>query len=159
MREPLIVRQSNGKNQKLIGRHGRVATRLARQIELSLLAVELSVAQYRFLTCIDEGTAESGALADRLVVTRPSVTAVADVLVTRGLVERKHEEDDRRRVSHSLTPSGREALAEADAAVEARLDRILGFLQEDQHDKAIDGFSLWNRALDDFRMARRDERA
>jgi long-chain acyl-CoA synthetase len=159
MQEALIVRQPNGKDPKLIGRHGRVATRLARQIELSLLAIELSVAQYRFLTCIDEGTSEPGALADRLVVTRPSVTAVADVLVTRGLVERKHEEDDRRRVTHALTPSGREALAAADAAVEARLDHILGFLPDDQYEEAIGGLSLWNRALDDFRMARREGRA
>ena len=156
MRESLKVRQSKDEDPEVIGRHGRIATRLARQIELSLLAIELSVAQYRFLTCLDEGTAESGALADRLVVTRPSVTAVADVLVTRGLIERKHGEDDRRRVTHALTPAGREALATADAAVAARLDHILGYLPDDEHQKLNDDFTLWSRALDDFRLARRN---
>jgi DNA-binding MarR family transcriptional regulator len=132
-----------------------VATRLARQIELSLLAVELSVAQYRFLACLEEGTAEPSAMADKLVVTRPSVTAAADVLVTRGLVERRHDVEDRRRVTHALTATGREILAAADGAVEERLDRILSFLEDDERQSTADGFALWHRALDADRSARK----
>jgi long-chain acyl-CoA synthetase len=155
-----IVRQPHDETPKTTGQHGRAATRLARQIELSLLTAGLSVSQYRFLACLDEGTAEPSAMADRLVVTRPSVTAVADVLVTRGLVERQHADEDRRRVTHTLTPAGSEILAAADAAVEDRLDRILSYLADDsERGRTLDSLDLWRRALDEDRAARRAGRA
>jgi DNA-binding MarR family transcriptional regulator len=155
MNQARTIRQSTGSAPELSGRPGRVATRLARQVELGLLSAELSVAQYRFLACLDEGTAEPGALAAQLVVTRPSVTAVADVLVVRGLVDRRHDEEDRRRVTHALTPAGRRALAAGDAAVEERLDHILGYLADDERRTTLESLSLWRRALDGYRMARR----
>jgi len=93
------------------------------------------------------------------VVTRPSVTAVADVLVARGLVERHHDDEDRRRVTHALTPAGRQSLAAADAAVEERLEHVLSHLAEDERGPARDSLSLWRRALDGYRAARRAGRA
>ena len=110
-------------------RAGRVGARLARQVEVGLAQVELSLSQYRTLMFLDEGSAAASALADHLAVSRPSVTAVVDGLVGRGLVERKHDDEgDRRRVDHRLTEQGRRVLCQADDAVEARLREIAGHL-------------------------------
>ena len=76
-----------------------------------------------------EGTsALSSDLAERLAVRPPTVTSVVDGLVTRGLVERRTVEGDRRRVDHVLTDHGRQVLDAADAAVNARLCEIASHL-------------------------------
>jgi long-chain acyl-CoA synthetase len=134
-----------------------VGARLARQLEVGLSRVDLSLSQYRTLVFLEEGgSSAASALADSLAVSRPSVTAVVDGLVGRGLVERRHDDSDRRRVEHRLTERGREVLAEADAAVEARLREIVGcLLDEHQAVDAFAGLDLWRRGLDADRAARK----
>ncbi len=55
-------------------------------------------------------------LAERLLVSRPSITGLLDTLQTKLLIERQPHPDDRRRVIVSLTPAGQSAL---EAAFEA----------------------------------------
>ena len=133
---------------------GRVAARLARVTERSLVELGLSLPQYRVLSLLDEGSAAAAALADHLAVSRPHVTAVVDGLVERGWVERRPDPDDRRRVSHVLTDGGRAALAAADGAVEARLLGMLDQLPPGLSQRAASGLALWARALDAAREAR-----
>ncbi len=90
----------------------------------------------------------ASALAERLVVTRPSVTALVDGLVERGLVERRGAPDDRRRVVHALTPKGRRALKAADRAIAERLGRVLGELGAREGRRAVTGLEAWGKALD-----------
>ena len=45
-------------------------------------------------------------LADRLLVSRPSVTGLLDTLQAKGLIARRPHGDDRRRVLVELTPTG-----------------------------------------------------
>lgn len=137
---------------------GRVAARLARQVDVGLAQVDLSLPQYRILMFLAEGAVAASALADNLAVSRPSVTAVVDGLVSRGLVERRHDEGDRRRVGHTLTVEGRRILEQADAAVDARLAEISRFLTDEQ-DAAIafEGLARWRTALDAFRASRKSE--
>ena len=113
-------------------RSGRVGARLARQVEVGLSQIDLTLSQYRTLMFLDEGWAAASVLADHLAVTRPSVTAVVDGLVARGLVERKPHESDRRRIEHRLTEQGRQVLCQADRAVEARLREIAGHLANEE---------------------------
>lgn len=135
---------------------GRVAARLARQVDVGLSEVDLSLPQYRILMFLAEGSVAASALADSLAVSRPSVTAVVDGLVSRGLVERRHDEGDRRRVGHALTDDGRRLLAEADRAVDARLCEIAKFLPVDTDaEAAFEGLERWRHALDAFRAARK----
>src|SRR5579875_2609967 len=94
---------------------GRTAAWLAKQVEIGLAEVDLSLPQYRVLGLLDESSAVSSDLADRLDVRPPTVTAVVDGLVTRGLVERRPVEGDRRRVAHALTDAGRRLLLAGDA--------------------------------------------
>lgn len=132
---------------------------MAKQVELGLDSVGLSLPQYRILTLLDAGPTIPSTLADRLAVRPPSVTAVVDGLVSRGLVDRAHREDDRRRVSHTLTSEGRRLLAAADEAVEARLDAIAGCLPNQQLvRRANASLGIWQQALLAHRARMMEER-
>ncbi len=127
---------------------GRTAAWLAKQVELAAAAKDLSLPQYRILALLDSGPAVSSALADRLAVRPPSVTALVDGLVARGFIDRCAVQDDRRRVSHVLTARGRRVLAATDAAVEARLAAIAESLADAALAKrAIDDLDLWQEAM------------
>lgn len=143
-----MIAESNGREATYARRSGRTAAWLAKQVELGVAAADLSVPQYRILGLLDTGPAMPSALADRLAVRPPSVTAVVDGLVARGLVDRHPAEGDRRRVSHRLTAEGRRVLAAADDAVEARLRRLAGALQDPADEAAaVECLALWQRAM------------
>lgn len=137
-------------------RPGRTAARLARQLELALAEVDLSLPQYRILILLDEGKVEASALADKLAVSRPSVTAVVDGLVTRGLVERLHDSGDRRRVGHDITPEGRLVLQSADESVEGRLSAIASIIEKRESKAAFEGLDCWRQALDTYRTVKHE---
>jgi DNA-binding MarR family transcriptional regulator len=103
---------------------------MARHVERAVATADLTLSQYRVLGILGEGREAASALADKLAVSRPSVTGVVDGLVARHLVHRGPADGDRRRVDIDLTDNGRQLLAAADAAVDARLDRILELLSE-----------------------------
>ncbi len=135
---------------------GRAAAWLAKQVEIGLGSVDLSLAQYRVLGLLDGSSAVSSDLAERLAVRPPSVTAIVDGLVGRGLVERRTVEADRRRVDHVLTDQGREVLDAADDAVSGRLGEIAGHLDSPTETGiAYAGLALWRKALIASRLARR----
>jgi long-chain acyl-CoA synthetase len=131
-----------------------VLVRLARQVELAAAAVDLTLPQYRILVILGEGKEAASVLAEKLAVSRPSVTGVVDGLVARGLVERAHDADDRRRVGHELTDEGRRVLASADTEVERRLEEITAHRPEVAA-AAYAGLGPWQDALDAYRAARR----
>ena len=127
---------------------GRVAAWLAKQVELALATVDLSLPQYRVLSLLDEGSAISSALAERLAVRPPSVTAVVDGLVARALVTRHQVDGDRRRISLVLTPAGRRLLAAADAATDDRLATLLDCLDDPgSRRRALADLDLWRQAM------------
>nr|MDQ2754482.1 MarR family transcriptional regulator [Actinomycetota bacterium] len=100
------------------------------------------------------GAAVSSRLASDLSVRPPSITAIVDGLVSRGLVVRSQPDGDRRKVAHDLTPAGQATLDRADIAVETRLATIAGALEEPaQTADALDGLGLWRRALLAYRSA------
>jgi long-chain acyl-CoA synthetase len=130
-------------------------------VELALVEVDLSLPQYRILILLDEGKVAASALADRLAVSRPSVTAVVDGLVTRGLVERHHDPGDRRRVGHDLTAEGRRLLKMGDGSVDRRLSEIASILAEAETqasaELAFKGLECWRSALDTYRTEKHRE--
>jgi DNA-binding MarR family transcriptional regulator len=125
---------------------GRAVVWLARQVEVVLAGhLELTLAQYRLLSLLAERPAAASELADKLAVSRPSITTVADGLVDRGLVERVHDLHDRRRVNHALTPSGEALVQRADELVETGLNGVLDHLDpEDARAMAV-GFGSLQR--------------
>jgi long-chain acyl-CoA synthetase len=123
-------------------RAARIAARLVRVVERAVAEVGLSLPQYRALALLDDGSRCPSAVAGYLALTRPSVTAVMDGLVGRGLVERQGDAADRRRVQHRLTGEGRRLLAAADRAAGQRLRQLAA-------DPAlVAGLVAWGGALD-----------
>ena len=131
----------------------RAVARLAKQVEVAIGALELSLPQYRVLALLGDGSTASSVLARKLAVSPPTVTAVVDGLVARGLVERHADPEDRRRLTLLLTRDGKRVLAAADAAAEARLNEIAAHLDEPTETLAA-GLDGWNRALDRNREER-----
>ncbi len=126
---------------------GRTVAWLSRQIEVGLAEVDLSMPQYRLLGLLGEGSAVSSAIAQRLAVRPPSVTAVVDGLVARGLVQRGHLEGDRRCVALTLTGAGRRTLLAGDEKVRQRLDALLSELAGRDVEQALGGLAAWRQSL------------
>jgi long-chain acyl-CoA synthetase len=133
--------------------NGRTAARLAKHVELALALVDISLPQFRLLVILEQGSAAASALASTLAVSPPSVTALVDGLVARGLVERRPVTGDRRRVAHVLTEKGKKVLAEADAVLQDRFEEIAAFLPTRERARAVAGLHLWHKAMDAFIQA------
>ncbi len=138
---------------------GLAIARLARQLEHGLESVDLSLAQYRILGLLGEGSSASSSLADHLAVSPPSISAVVDGLVARGLVARSADTDDRRRIHLELTEAGRRALDDAEAEVNARLLAIAAFFEDVDPDAAVSMLREWHTSLDGYRQARREAKS
>ena len=141
------------------GTYGRVAAWLSKRVEVALGELDLTLPQYRVLGILAEGSAAASGLAERLAVRRPSITAIIDGLVARGFVERKHEEDDRRRIELKLTEDGARIIAEADRSVDAYLASIATCLPGKDEAMALRSLELWGQALSTFHQVRHSDDA
>jgi long-chain acyl-CoA synthetase len=136
------------------GSYGRAAAWLSKQVELALAGTELSLPQYRVLGILAEGASMPSALAERLTVRRPTITAVVDGLEARGLVQRTPGDLDKRSVTHTLTTKGQRLLAKANAAVDARLTDIAACLDDAAlTEQALGSLDLWRGAMRAYHRA------
>ena len=133
--------------RSVLGSYGRVAAWLSKRVEVALGTVDLTLPQFRVLGILAEGSSAASGLADRLAVRRPSITAIVDGLVARGLVDRRQEDSDRRRVALRLTKDGERLLATADRAVDEYLVAIAGYLPSKDEAMALRSLELWGRAM------------
>jgi DNA-binding MarR family transcriptional regulator len=101
----------------------RTLARLARILEHS--SIDLSMPQYRLLAMVAEGDERASALAGRLTLSKPTITAAVDGLVERGLVTRGDVAGDRRAVRITITAAGRRALQAAERSMQERLNGVL----------------------------------
>jgi long-chain acyl-CoA synthetase len=124
-------------------------------VEVALAEVDLTLPQYRVLAILADGSEAASGLAERLAVRPPSVTAVIDGLVSRGLVDRRQEDSDRRKVSLRITEAGTRVVDEADRAVDEQLSSIAGHLSNKDRGTALRSLELWGRALASTRDARK----
>jgi long-chain acyl-CoA synthetase len=132
----------------------RAAARFSKSMEVALAEVGLSLPQYRLLAFLSGGPERATALAGRLDVSPPSLTALVDGAVARKLVERVASEEDRRCVRHVITETGAEKLARADEAVANRLAAAIEHLSPSQARKALEGLELLGHAMNLAREAR-----
>ena len=131
----------------VLGSYGRVAAWLSKRVEVALGTIDLTLPQYRVMGILAEGSSAASGLADRLAVRRPSITAIVDGLVAKGLVDRRQEDSDRRKVAVRLTEDGVRVLAEADQAVDAYLVSIAQHLPAKEEATALRSLTLWGRAM------------
>lgn len=126
----------------------RAAVGVARVLEVALAELDLTPSQYRLLAYLSKGSVATSFVAGHLSVTRPSVTALVDGAVAKGLVERIPDLEDRRRIALALSPAGREALARADQALGQRLRRLADRLPDADASMALQALCLWGDARD-----------
>jgi DNA-binding MarR family transcriptional regulator len=70
-------------------------------------AAELTLAQVRVLRRLAKEPRTLGRLGADLMLAPPSITRLVDRLEERGLIERRRDGEDRRKVLATLTPEGR----------------------------------------------------
>jgi len=133
--------------------------RLARLLERACgeLHPPVTLAQYRLLAMIGSGADRASRLAGQLALAKPTVSATIDTLVERGLVGRASSRDDRRVTTLTVTERGQQELTAAEAAMRARLDDVLGRL--DDPVAVSRALSALGSGLDERREARRAARA
>jgi DNA-binding MarR family transcriptional regulator len=113
----------------------RVAKKALQCFYLRFQDHDLTPGKYSALT---ELLAQSGQtlspsdLADRLGITRPSITSLIDGLVRQGLVRRQPARDDRRRMTISLTPAGRQLLTDLLPGQYASMTSLVHFDSQSQ---------------------------
>ena len=121
------------------------ATRLARilrqQADLGLTPSQITA----LATVGREGPLTLGALADTEHVTPPSMTKVVERLEGRGLIERRIDPVDRRRVLAAVTPAGEAALATARARKDALLTVRIAELEPDERARLAAALDVLDR--------------
>lgn len=75
-----------------------------------------------------------GVLAERLKVSEKTVTGLVDRLVRDGLVIRKRDDSDRRRVVATLTDEGGDMFLQLSQRFEERLATMLGLIDDDDRE-------------------------
>lgn len=104
----------------------RVFARLARVAEQACQTTGISLPQYRLLACVADGPQRASALAQRVGVSRPTLTSLVDGLEQAGLLQRRPVPTDRRGIALEATPAGMSAVALADVALADRLVDLVG---------------------------------
>ncbi|HXW57348.1 MAG TPA: MarR family transcriptional regulator [Candidatus Cybelea sp.] len=108
----------------------RTADVLTRPVAGVLKPADLSPTQYNVLRIL-RGAGEGlpcGEIASRMITRDPDMTRLLDRMEKRGLVERRRETKDRRRVLTRVTPEGLKTLAQLDRPVREAHRRQLGHL-------------------------------
>jgi DNA-binding MarR family transcriptional regulator len=116
----------------------------------------LSIIHLHVLTILEaEESMPMGKLADALDVSVASATGIVDRMEQRGLVERRHNPDDRRVVLVHPTAAGLRVFSEMDELRRQKLGAILVRLSEDELKSTIIGL----RAMSAARATILDEHA
>ena len=89
-------------------------------------AKEMSVPQFRTLAFVyrKEGVSLSE-VADHIGLTLPTMSTLVDGLVDRGLIARREDREDRRRITLTLTEAGRSRFESARGATMVNLEQRL----------------------------------
>ena len=123
----------------------RLVARLTRVAEQACLSTGISLPQYRLLASVTDGPHRASALAERVGVSRPTLTSLVDGLETAGLLRRVPVPTDRRGVDLEATEAGLAAVERADQIL---IERLFGLLPAERAAVAVDLVSEVTTALD-----------
>jgi len=112
----------------------------------------LSLAHYRVLAAIAQGSERASNVARRLALGKPAVSAAVESLCKRGLLARSDVASDQRAAALHVTPAGEALLAEVETEMIGRINDLC--------DRTPDGEQLieslvWLGAAMDDRAAER----
>jgi len=129
----------------------RTLSRLGRFIERTDSG--LSLPQFRLLSLLAAGDESSTALAQRLAVSKPTISNAVDTLVEQGHLRRRSDTGDRRVTWLQITASGQAALGRAERAYLDRMRPVLARLGDPTG--VVASVAALAAALDADRAARR----
>ncbi|PSN12339.1 MarR family transcriptional regulator [filamentous cyanobacterium CCT1] len=115
----------------------------------------LSLSQLRVLYFLRRRSQSSlSEVADYLDVTRPTMSAMVERLVQRGLIDRAGDPIERRRIILTLTPAGEAEMTRVyDATLQTVADRLAG-LSEAQLQQVMAGLAVLSELFDEPREGR-----
>ncbi len=119
-----------------------IAMRKIRAEMRGLAQPELSVAQFRILARLDLKPHSNKELAEWVGVSTAAMSRTVDVLVKRGLIQRKSTRSDRREVELTLTHAGKKKFNTIKAATRRKLVEKLRPLGAGERSKLNDGLAL-----------------
>ena len=114
---------------------------------LAQVTDDVTLAQYRALIEVaSRGPLRLADLALALRVDRSTATRICDRLIRRGLVSRRRLADDRRAVRISLTPAGRELVAEVSHHRRAEIGQIVARVPEHEQPMVVQALRAFAQA-------------
>ena len=134
----------------LVSNLHRAVAAIRREFEQTVLAeVRLSWTAFTVLWVLWVwGETETRELADEANVTKGTLTGVIDTLETRGLVERRRRERDRRLVAVKLTDPGTLLIADVFPRFNLEEQRVAGMVTARQRRAMVDGLRRILRGLE-----------
>ena len=130
-----------------LAKSARLLAWTTRSLERACTSSGLTLAKYRVLFLLDEGTLRSAELAILARIGPPTVTSLTESLERTGFVARVPSRADRRAVRFRITEAGAAALAHTERTLARELERLLGLL--------TDGYSMEGVAAIYDRVAER----
>lgn len=117
---------------------------------LSACRHDMTLPQYRVLValCVS-GPLRVAEVADAVSVTPSNGTRICDRLAQKGLVRRSRSPADRRAVTISVTPAGREVVGDVGAARRVVMSRIVQEMPAAGHAQFIEGLKAFSHAAGD----------
>jgi len=110
----------------------------------------VSLVHINVLSVLDlDGTLPMRSLAEALDVSQASATGIVDRMEQRGLVERRHDETDRRVVLVHRTPAGEAVFTDLQKQRQAGLEHVLGRLTNDELKALLIGIRALSKARAD----------
>jgi len=146
--------QETGVNSRLIDALESIMPNYARVVRQAIADPNdpdrLTLPQLRAMQAISRADAPgalNAQLARELQVAAPSMTAMIDGLVERGLVDRSIDPNNRRQVLILLTEVGAIRLAEMEEMMHARLQLVISHLDHEERQQALKGITLLQDAM------------
>lgn len=98
----------------------------------------LSIIGFQVLALLEmHGAIPMSRLAEELDVALPNATGIIKRMAERGLVERAHDDEDRRIVRVDLTEGGRQLIGEMEAGRRQRMTALIGALDASQQRRLL----------------------
>jgi DNA-binding MarR family transcriptional regulator len=121
---------------------------LKREMSYTNNLVHLSILQIQTLLYLKQNEkASMSDIADNFHIELPSATSLVNKLCEQKLVQRFEDQEDRRLVRINLTPIGISLLDEAMQERRAKLEKILGYLPDQEKNQLLNIFKTINTKL------------
>jgi DNA-binding MarR family transcriptional regulator len=126
----------------------RLENEISRTLSLETDCCGVTVAQCHLLLETEHlGSANLGELSAALELDKSTLSRTVDALCQNGMIDRKDDPDNRRKVSIQLTGEGKAKTASINALCDKAYTRVFSFIPEDRHSGVIEAVELLAEAM------------